>query len=180
MTKREDMDKEKRIDFFKEVLNGVKSWQSFAEAKNAALVGANIALVGLAVKQNGILSAITVFALGLAFLFSMWSFFPINASFLPEPSKKLSQDNEANLNLVFGGEIVKLPSGKRYRELVLNRYFNHTDDETNLQLEEDYADEIYINSRIAMNKYRYFKVALVFDIFAIIIMMSGYLYSVIQ
>ena len=153
-------------DFLKEQLDRSNYWLSFSEAKNAALVALNIAIIAVCT-QVDIFGVIMQVVLCIMFLISticsLISFYPN----LKNKAKEQGENSIENCNLVFYGDIAKISDSKVYINCVKTRYqLNMPEDKKHIC--EDLAEEIVINSEIATSKYRLFKKAIFVDMMAIV------------
>lgn len=164
------------IEYFEKQLDRTDKWLSFAEAKNAALIALNLAMCGVIVKWIGNLGSdslcvrrvlivdLALFIISL--LIALFSFFP-NLSKTPKINSD-SKKKDSNFNLVFYGDIQSFSSAEEYI-----RYFclqcKYPLPETLKRPFIDFANEIIINSQITVRKYKLFKRALNFDIFAFVL-----------
>ncbi|SHK18735.1 Pycsar system effector family protein [Desulforamulus aeronauticus] len=158
------------------VFTNINYWLVFAEAKNASLLALNGAgiygLVGLLKNSdyNGghyltlYLWMVVVF-LSVGLVIPLLSFSPVVNIF--NSKKKLLSQNKENLNLLFFGDLVKYDCSKEYVVDFYKHYFDVKILENEVsKIHLDYADEILINSRIAVKKYALFKYALLMDLSA--------------
>jgi len=146
----------------KEILDLVNQWLKFAEAKNAALLAANCTIAFALSKSLQQFKSIPLylniyiyFAIALLFIaaaLSLLSFIPrTHMPWISSTRKPSTEDN-----LVFYGHIAAYDA---------NSYLNALYRETGVDkikhqgLEEDYAEQIIINSRISLAKYRLFAAA---------------------
>lgn len=162
------MESEKRVEFLKEQLDRTNYWLSFAEAKNAALIAVNIAIAAVVINMiDGfpVISALTIIILTVSSTICIWSFMPNeNTASKNEDTVPLAEE-EKEKNLLFWGDIASISSSRRYSRLLAENYFLAAEEDLAISsLEQDYIDEIYINSQIAHNKYVLFKKALYIDI----------------
>ena len=153
------------IACLKEIFSNVNNWLIFAETKNAALVGFNIAI--LAISDKFLENIFKCSGLGLClFLFGILcpliSFFPIYNKF------KIFRKKRGN-NLLFFVDIAMYDEEQYINELKENyidmRYVNEKD-----KLVRDYAMEIVTNSQITVYKLFMFKIGLYFSLGFIIYM----------
>jgi hypothetical protein len=147
----------------------VNDWLKFAEAKNAALVTLSGATVfGLLSYTSSAQNLSLTWKIGIfagialqiiACLVSLASFLPkiSRLKILGTGRKTRLTDND---NLLFFGDLCKY-SSKELVNAVAHLYFQ---DESYLKSQHkahlDIADQIIINSRIAVSKFRLFKIAL--------------------
>lgn len=166
--------------YFKEQLDRTNQWLSFAEAKNAALIVLDTAIIGFIVKLfldailktydysislNFSIKPVHVFSLLLIiFLFSLLISI---ASFLPNLSSEKTKTKSDNMvetyNLLFFGDLAKFNSTDDYIRYVCRKY-SFSDNYIEHPLIIDYANEILINSKIAVRKYQLFRKAVYFSI----------------
>ena len=114
---------EERLEF---IFNNINNWLKFAEAKNGSILAFNgaaiFALLSITKKSPNIIAPTLIYLLLVTFiacvLLNLITFIPVlNALF----SKKMKQKQILNLNevnLLFYGDIAKLPS-----EDYLNRFY---------------------------------------------------------
>lgn len=131
----------KNREFLAEQLNRVNSWLSFAEAKNAALIAFNVAILSVDMKMPEWALCIFRIAILVSIVISLISFWP---NFAKKSSSR---------NLLFYKDIAELDS--QYKEII---------NESKDKIKDDYIDEIIINSKITMKKYYRFKQALAIDV----------------
>ena len=164
-------------DKIKYIFENTNNWLNFAEAKNAALLAFNIALIAAIssgdVSPNYsslqyIIVAILIFSTTISLL-----------SFVPRTNNKISQKTykytvgildmiiekifkeKADKNLLFYGYIgeFEIAQADDYLE-ELKKYYGSKEKEEVTMFEKDLAEEIIINSRITKRKYNYFKASL--------------------
>ena len=147
------------MDALKDTLSLVNDWLKFAEAKNAVVVTATgVALWAtirlIMAEETGCqvdlyLSILVIFLLS-SFITSLLSFLPVlnYRWIIPEPAEI------ANKNLLYFGYLSTLSNSqliKKYREVT------HTKETEVSELDDMYAEQIIINSRIALAKYEMFE-----------------------
>jgi hypothetical protein len=149
--------------FFEKQLERTNYWLSFAEAKNAALIALNVAMIAFLAELKVECSAFKTLLIALFVI----SCVICMRSFSPNTKNRVHtvRTSEGHDNLVFWNDIATIEDEQRYIDLVKERYFK----EMNFNMEQDklsydLASEIIINSRIAKNKYLLFKIALCVDI----------------
>ena len=145
-------------DRLRYILSTVNEWLKFAEAKNGALLGVDIAIIfGLfqvisdEISKGWIYLAI-VFT-GLSALSALFSFVPQ----LKAPSMIRQKRGDKETSLIFYGHIAKYEPEGYIKALYSTA---GTEVPSNLTFELDYAYQIIINSRIALKKNRYFNIGL--------------------
>ena len=150
-------------EYFKNQLDSTNMWLSFAEAKNAALLAFNIALLALYYNLYSINKLFTIALMIISIIssvISLMSFRP-NLNNLEEKKGYISN----NINLLFYGDIANINNSNEYISLVHKIYFpNNQIEDLSSNINSDYAKEIIMNSKIAQRKYKLFKQALMLDI----------------
>ena len=145
-------------DRLRYILSTVNDWLKFAEAKNGALLGIDIAIIfglfqviGSEISRGWIYLAISF--TGLSALSALFSFIP---QLKAHPKGQQRQRNEGT-NLIFYGHIAESNP-----ELYLKALYSEvgTEEPPESKIELDYAHQIIINSRIALRKNRYFSIGL--------------------
>lgn len=153
-------------EFLEKQLERTNYWLSFSEAKNAALVALNIAIIAVFMQVD---------VLGIVWQVSLCILFLVSTSLCLisfSPNMRNKADNRSidaieNCNLIFYGDIAKISDSDIYISCVKARYdFSLVENEKKLY--KDLAEEIVINSQIAVGKYRMFKMAIKVDLIAIV------------
>jgi hypothetical protein len=145
------------------ILALVNEWLKFAEAKNAALLAANSAIIfgSLKVLETSpplprwllIYIYLAIVAVALAASLSLLSFLPkTRLPWLGSTKRPTPEDN-----LLFYGDIACYDPRSFLEALYRQAGTNFSQPDS---LEEDYAEQIIINSRIALSKFRFFSLAL--------------------
>ena len=141
------------VEMLETIFSNVNSWLNFAEAKNAALMAFNIAM--LAVTWGSTENAgknILFYGVNLAIVIStiiaLKSFKPDNLLFYEDIAK-------------YSKESYLIALYKKYQDTV------KTEDEL-LKREIDYADEITYNAKIIVQKYKCFKNAWYVDFIGLV------------
>lgn len=155
------------IEILRENLQTVVNWLNFAEAKNAAIIAINIAFISMINDINIIRNNNFIFALvaGIAVLSSLIALI----AFFPKSTKGININCNlgTDKNLLFYEDISKYGTD----EYVCTLYKKYIDKDilpNNLSsLEKDLAEEIIVNSKIAVRKYTLFKLALIFECVAL-------------
>ena len=172
MTEKEEKNNRKKIEsYLKDTLSNINYWLAFAEAKNAAIIGLNIAMLGLVADFISSKSQYSIFGfyligagLILSLFFSLLSFFP-NLNSDQDDVHQIIKDRD---NLLFYGDICRY-SASEYIQALYKQYCNVDIDCSEIsKYELDYANEIIINSKITMVKYKLFKYALIIDVILIV------------
>lgn len=161
----------------KEIVDDVNKWLAFAETKNGAMIALNGAiLAGLAnvlfnKDFNQYFNILVKIPLYISVLCTIAAIVILLISFLPQLAVFKGMDvscEEGNV-LIYYGDIAKYKSEKQYIKHIYKYYFNTDKNENELSnMEIDYGKEIIINSRIAVKKLKWFKLALIFTLSAVI------------
>lgn len=155
------------IDFLENVYQKVNYWLSFAEAKNAALIAFNIALLSFVLnfsEYNIQLVVICSMFLITSTIFCLLSFCPNLKHSIESTSKKTpSESKKDNANLIFWNDVATFTSETEYLETLRSKYHLSSGSESNNNHINDLAKEILVNSQITMQKYKWFKRALMTD-----------------
>lgn len=154
--------------FLDRQLERTNYWLSFAEAKNAALLAFNIAVIAFVAdfqKDLPVMSTLVMFVFIIASLVCLRSFLPNDTS-RPDPGPKyLSTDN-----LLFWKDIAYFEDEEKYLARVIEQYYpDATINDSERKMFLDFSSEIVINSRIAMAKYNLFSWALRIDFLAFLL-----------
>ena len=161
-------EKKEIIDLLEKIFSNINNWLTFAEAKNAAIIAFNIAVISVLFSGTDILGQTLFFYLinimiivstGLALL-----------AFMPDMgnNRKTFGGIEEQDNLLLYSHIVKYTKEK-YLIALYKKYFNSIKQESDLSKRElDYADEITYNAKITVNKYECFRRALCVDFVGIL------------
>lgn len=158
------------IDHLEKVHASIAEWVKFAEAKNAALLVFDMSV--LAVFQHFDKDAKCLCTLGMiviviSSLITLWTFSPNVGNKRNNRFKNSGQDNkpEGVNNLYYWGAIAACRNKEDFLRKTKDKYFPTILDKdvASEKRIEDLAEEIYINSKIAANKYGLFKVALRID-----------------
>ncbi len=151
--------------FLDRQLERTNYWLSFAEAKNAALLAFNIAVIAFVAdfqKDFPVMSTLVMIAFIVSSLTCLCSFIP-NSANRPKPGPKYLPSD----NLLFWKDIAYFEDEEKYLDRVIERYFPGDAVEiAEKSMFIDFSSEIVINSRIAMRKYDIFSLALRIDFFA--------------
>lgn len=146
--------------FFDKQLEQINRWLAFAEAKNGALIAADVAgIVGLLefidkkTCASTVVVGMLISSLILSLICSLISFYPNMHS--RETKGKLTSVPK-DCNLLFYGDIAKIENSDVYIRACVSRYFPSVSVELNNVYVKDVADEILTNSNIACDKYTWF------------------------
>ena len=169
-----DEDIKRAEGFFEKQLDRINTWLNFAEAKNAALIALNIALIAVMVNIFSNAKVLTVITVAAA----MVSSFICLISFLPNltntPGNNITAVGQ-NPNLIYFGDISNISTSggmtQNYVNAVVDKYFaDGPKDKIKADaFIVDLASEIIINSQITVKKYQLFKWALRTDVAAFIL-----------
>lgn len=166
------MGKDDRIQLLESIFANVNSWLTYAEAKNGALLGLNIAVICAIFALEGpiqLWNATLIVILLVATVISMFSFCPNlkSANDQQAANNRAQSSNGARAeNLLFYGDIAKIESPGKYLKKLFDIYYDNLDIGQASQIEKDYVEEIWINSRITVRKYHNFRLALMLDLLA--------------
>ena len=159
-------------EHFKYIWDQVDKWLSFAEAKNAALIAFNVAVLAVIgdLELKSYEATIIIILLIIAMLISMISFIPnLNSKILNKNDKSLKNEVITEKNLLFYGHIGNIKNAEQFIKETRDEYFSEESDKTAFsKLNIDLASEIIINSKIAIKKYKFFKIASLLDSIALI------------
>lgn len=153
----------------KNIFDNVNYWLSFAEAKNGSILALGVVWVQILsditifTRINCIVWHFSLFNCILAMLVSLFSFFPLMGKVNLIKKQEVSKD----LNLIFYRDIASIESSDKYYHLFIDKY-GCSKNEDSIDLAKDYMYEIYINSKIATNKYHMFQFSLFFQIVSVI------------
>lgn len=157
------------VDFFEKQFDKINYWLSFAEAKNGALIALNVAIMAALIsifEVIPVLSALIIILLVISSIICLLSFMPD----LKNSCKEKNNTSTTNLNLIYFSDIYKIESVHKYIELIRRNYFQNNNVSVDDKLIYDLANEIMINSGIAVKRYEKFKAALKIDIIALLVM----------
>ena len=167
----------------KEMFSNVNDWLKFAELKNGMMVALNSTFVLAVIKsefkekfQAGVYFVVlSLFVISL--ILSISSYLPkikcIDDNWLIGKKKGIKPER----NLLFYGDIYNISKNDLVNK-VYKEYFKK--DISNIEInkiELDYAEEIIVNSKIAIYKYFLFKLSLyitLFSLLVILISQAGY------
>ena len=157
-------DRNSAVSILENTFSNINNWLSFAEAKNAALIAFNIAVLtamlgSVDVLNKNVLYYIINCALIISSGLALMSFKPKTGN----NKRTIQSSNDAD-NLLLFTHIAKYTKEK-YLIAVYRKYLNIIKREEDLsKIELDYADEITYNAQITVNKYAWFNRALCVDI----------------
>ncbi len=158
---------ENHSELLQQIFENINMWLHFAEAKNAAIIAFNIALLAALISSNLfniVIFSWTAVGLLLSTLLSLLSFKPSNKA----AKKVISESMDSNL--LHYAFIASLEIDEYLEKLNKSYWKNQYQDGSEFpQIERDYSNEIIQNSRITLKKQFYFKIALYID-FAMIIL----------
>ena len=157
-------------DKLKDIFENVNNWLKFAEAKNATIVAGNGLLIfGICrlLKDTSINEWILYYIYFVIFIMLL-SFVVALISFIP--NVKLPHylyNNKKSDNLLFFGSIMHYNEDSYLKELNESLGLNSEEYKTK-KINKMYAQQIIINSQIAMKKYNIFNISLHLTLFAIL------------
>lgn len=156
-----------KIEQLKYILENVNSWLHFSEAKNAAIIAFNVAMLSsfLSVKWEE-MKLLTLFIILILFstIFAICSFKPI--------TKEIPKCNNDNIgkNLLYYAYISSLDL-EEYMRALYQDYWQESDFQIGIcsNMEKELCNEIIQNSRITMKKQKWFKNAFYVDAGALVV-----------
>lgn len=147
-------------NLLKEILSNVNNWLIFAEAKNAAIITFDLAVIASIAGIDFFRNNIFIFHISIIGIF--FSLVIALYSFKPEGNiKKNDYDPQSELdNLIYYADIVKYNEAG-YIKALSKKYLQKDIHINQVQeVELDYSKEIVYNSKIAYKKYKLFKYSL--------------------
>lgn len=164
----------KMKDLLQKNLDSTNDWLKFAEAKNAMLIGANIAIIGVlntSINLNSVFVIIASLVNIISSLVALYSFMPKIGK---EPNRrrktgnKVPAEKHSNTDiLIFWGDQSKY-TAEAYLKMCYQKYCKQDIKDSELDaLEMEYAREIIYNANITKSKYSLFDRALWIDIIGI-------------
>lgn len=151
----------------KDIFANVNSWLNFAELKNGAIIATNVAIIfgifsELSNELEKVYLNIMVSCFILSILVASLSFVPILQNWFIDSkvAQRIYNKYSKIDNLQYYGYISSLSKEKYLKEIYL-KYCDEVIDTKNKKygICLDLSDEIVVNSKIAIIKYYYFKVA---------------------
>lgn len=180
----------KVLDELKNILEEVKTWLHFGEAKHGALLAINLVLIFkctdffISIKKNIILGN-KVFLICIMTLYIVSTIISF-ISFIPKLNKLDDSDvykngtSITNNLLNFFGDIKSYNSSKLYLRDIYKKYFNIEKINDFPSIEQDYAKEIITNSQITNNKFKLFKWCIRINILATIMLLIFWIGNVLN
>jgi hypothetical protein len=156
------------VDTLKDIFDNVNNWLKFAEVKNATLIAGNgVMIFGVMKILNDLnLNQYAIYYIYFSMILLFISLVISLISFMSKlkiPDFLLHSESTKSDNLLFFGDIVK------YREQTyLKKIHELLASETTSELDFMYVQQIIVNSKIAINKFKLFNVALNFTIAGIV------------
>ena len=150
---------EEKQCLLQQIYENVKSWVHFIEAKNAALITADLSIIAILFASNlpkYLLFNISITLLLISLICALLSFKPINEF------KKVSTRNIKE-NLLYFAYIASLEK-EEYIEKLYRYYWGNNNIEMKevSYIEQHYCQEIIANARITLIKQKFFKVSFAF------------------
>ena len=162
-------------DRLRYIFSTVNEWIKFAEAKNGALLGVDIAIMfGLfQLISDGISKSWIYVAISLTALSALCALF----SFIPQlkaPSMIGQKRGDKETSLIFYGHVAKYEP-----EVYIEALYSAagTEAPSKITVELDYAQQIIANSRIALKKNRYFNIGLWLTVIGVLLLIITLLLS---
>ena len=171
-------------DRLKYIFENVNYWLSFAETKNAALVGFNstviIGLLAIINTENIALNLAVNYVLTptftIAIFLSLIALMPVLKYFKSDNKKAKYNDNS---NIYYFGTLKDLSPKELLRILDSTETNEVISDMTFNRFERDLANQIIMNSGITWAKYRFFNIASYFTIIGFLLSILLYIFAVI-
>lgn len=167
------MTNEPYIAFFEKQLDRANYWLAYAEAKNAAIIALNIAIVAAFISASFTYNLYRVAGslLFIASVVSLISFWPFLASvIIPRRKNKLAE------NYIYFGDIALVDNKESYIDFIVDSYFSGRQiNACDRKLVSDFASEIIYNSRLATGKFFFSRVALILDLIALLLVIVQFL-----
>lgn len=150
-------------DQLKYIFSNVNYWINFAELKHGILITLNSALIYKGIEMSKVNNTFGMTIILLLYLvcpiialsISISSYFP-NTNSYKGKIQELNKDELKELNVLFYMDIAKFKKEQYIRKI----YSDCNCKEAVNKLDLQYAEEIIINSEIALRKYENFKLAL--------------------
>jgi hypothetical protein len=143
------------------IFTNINDWLRFAENKNGALVGADLAILfGFTIKGfiENYVPGVPEWALSISLMLLVFSLLLALGSFLPIRNPVFGTPKRSKFcNVLFFGDLCKLED-RELLGLVAEAVGENKD--TYSGIETTYARQIIVNARIAQRKYTWFVVAL--------------------
>ena len=159
-------------DLLYTIFQNVNAWLHFVEAKNAALIAFNIAVLSALMGSNlfdinRILYSTIAVGLLISTICALFSFKPINTWLDKKENPNIKS------NLLHYAYIATLNQDE-YLKKIYENYLNVASKNLNTisQIEKDYSEEIIQNSRIALRKQNIFRKAFYIDIMVLCVMIA--------
>lgn len=152
------------------IFDNVTGWLHFAEAKNAAIIAFNIALMAAIFSFDLLLQYMFIFCILVILLIgsiaiSLWSFKPINS---PLPKSKTPNISP---NLIHFAYLAGLDCNECLEQMYINYWETpHPNVNDFTTIEKDYCDEIIQNSRITIRKQKLFEKGLIVDLISLVVL----------
>lgn len=176
-------------DKLKYIFENTNNWLNFAEAKNAAVLAFNIALIAAITSTDLLKNYVTIMYIIIAIL--TLSIIVSILSFVPKTNNTISDNiyistigkidkiierifkEDVKENLLFYGYISQLGIDQvdEYIQKMINSYDMDEEDRKITGFEKELAEEIIINSRITQRKYNYFKASIYILIIGMILLL---------
>ncbi|MDO4439225.1 MAG: DUF5706 domain-containing protein [Eubacteriales bacterium] len=171
------MENEKHIELLQKILENTNMWLHFIEAKNAALIALNIAIItalisGISLCESVKLLILTISLFFIAIVCSVISFLPINKKMDKVVNDKIFK------NLLHYAYISTLEADEYLNE-IYKQYWNSNNNSVP-KIEKDYCEEIVENSRIAMRKQKYFVISIKITLIGILFICCCYIWLYIK
>ena len=152
-----------KINTLTNIFSNINNWLTFAEAKNAAIIAFNSVLLFTIFEciDENTQTNITYYSLLFSIMLIGIGLFISLISFLPKLSSSVEKNN------VFFLDINSYENAKQYKKIILSL--------SSEDLASAYAEEIFYNSKITVNKYKKFRYALYFTMSGLVLFLLAYI-----
>ncbi len=150
----------KLVKLLEKQLERTNYWLSFAEGKHGALLAINTVIIAAVFNASDKMSLCIVNLIIYGFISSC-----VVCLYALYPNMK----SEDSSNLLYYLNISKIKTGNEYAGLAKKKYSTGTDNIEYNALGRDLAEEIIINSKIAVFKYQLFRIAVIIDIITLVV-----------
>lgn len=144
------------VSELKDILGNVNVWLNFAEMKNGALLAFEVALLAAVGSMDFLDNQLKVFScicILICMIPLVFSFIPVLYNYVKKGKNDLQDEKDT---VIFYADIAKY----EWEDYLKLFYLRMKNEDKKIQdipmLEQEYAREIVVNSRITLAKYRFF------------------------
>lgn len=166
---------EKAVDILDKTYKNVNDWLKFAEAKNGITATLNLAVLSALSSSEPLYGCRILFFLIMLCICVSTTVCLI--SFLPHANEDTKKQTGRNINLLYYMDIAAYKHKEYLKEVYLRCYGKEINYSDIPKLNIYYADEICVNAKIAVRKYRLSNLALQIDIAGIILTVVTFAYD---